>query len=87
MTYFYFKIMFFIENFYNSLMVEKIVKMYVDYEEILKHPLVTPGIEASIIKLPARRLRPSCNSYFCQVQCGENQQDALDHPVTLTFIK
>ena len=80
--------MVFIENFYNFLMVEKIVKMYEDYEEILKHPLVTSGIEASIIKLPARHLRPSsCIYSFCQVDYGKNQQDALDHPVTLTFVK
>ena len=42
----------FIKKFYDFLMFKKVVKMYKNYKEILKHNLVTTGLEPIIISLP-----------------------------------
>ena len=48
----------FLKKFYDFSMFKKVVKMYKNYQEILKHNLVTAGLEPFIIWLSASRLRP-----------------------------
>ena len=43
----------FIKKFYDFLMFKKVIKMYKNYKEILKHILVTAGLEPIIIQLLA----------------------------------
>ena len=48
--YRYFKA--FIKKYYDFLMFKKVIKKYKNYKEILKHNLVTTGLEPIIISLP-----------------------------------
>ena len=50
-----------IKKFYYFLLFKKVIKMYKIFKKILKHILAKPGLELSIIWLPARCLRPLGN--------------------------
>ena len=43
----------FIKNFYDFLIFKKVIKMFKNYEEILKHNLVTAGLEPVTIRSQA----------------------------------
>ena len=47
-----------IKQFDYFLLFKKVIKMYKNFKKILKYILVMPGLELSIIWLPARCLRP-----------------------------
>ena len=42
-------LMFSIKKFYDFLMFKKVIKMYKNFKEILKHILASPSLEPSII--------------------------------------
>ena len=52
-TDFYHYFMAFIKKFYDFLMFKKVIKMFKNYEEILKHNLVTAGLEPVTIRSQA----------------------------------
>ena len=73
----------FIKKFYDFLMFKKVIKMYKNYKEILKHILAIAGLEPSVIWTLAWRLRPLGHFHllfvdgkfpyiFCFESCRQN---------------